>query len=275
MRRFTLLVITATLFLGTILAPVAGALPTSPTYVALGDSVAAGSGLPIITWATSLDKKCERSSQSYPYQIAAQLQTTVTHLACRGAKVDEGIYGKQSRSGTRVAPQLETAFENGAPDLITATIGANDARWTQAIRKCYTRTCGSDFDDVRAKVYRADLRIELYRMLSEINQKSEGSPPQVLLSGYYTPFSGANCTDTRRISATEQAWLNDQTAKLNQAIQSVIPYFSFASYVPLDFSGHELCSSDPWVQGASSKAPLHPTAAGQTAIANAFIEATR
>jgi lysophospholipase L1-like esterase len=273
MRKFTLLVITATLFLGTILAPIAGALPASPTYAALGDSVAAGSGLPVVSGATKLDKKCERSSQSYPYQIATQLQTSVTNLACRGAKVDEGIYGKQSRSGTRVAPQLQTAFENGTPDLMTVTIGANDARWVQAIRKCYVRTCGSKFDEVRAKVYRADLRIELYRMLSEINQKSEGNPPQVLISGYYAPFSGASCTDTNRISATEQTWLNDQTAQLNQAIQSVIPYFSFASYVPLDFSGHELCSTSPWVQGASSKAPLHPTAAGQTAIANSFIGA--
>lgn len=273
MRRFTLSIIAVTLFLGTIFAPVAGALPVSPTYAALGDSVAAGSGLPVLSGATSLDKKCERSSQAYPYQVATKLQTSVTNLACRGAKVDEGIYGKQSRSGTRVSPQLQTAFENGTPDLITATIGANDARWTQAIRKCYIRTCGSKFDDVRAKVYRADLRIELYSMLHRINEKSDDNPPQVLLSGYYAPFSGASCTDTNRISTTEQTWLNDQTANLNQAIQSVVPYFSFASYVPLDFSGHELCSSSPWVQGASSTAPLHPTAAGQTAIANAFVSA--
>jgi hypothetical protein len=34
-----------------------------------------------------------------------------------------------------------------------------------------------------------------------------------------------------------------------------------------DFTGHGLCSSDPWVQGIASDAPFHPTAAGELAIA--------
>jgi lysophospholipase L1-like esterase len=273
MRRFTLSIITIALLFGITLSPATSALSASPTYVALGDSVAAGYGLPAFGAANSQDRICNRSSQAYPYQVAAGLGTTVTQLACTGSKVDEGIYGKQSRSGTRIPPQLQTAFQNGTPDLMTITIGANDARWTQFVRKCYTFRCGTKFDVARAKVYRADLRIELYRMLYQIQKMSDGNPPQVLLSGYYTPFSGQSCTDTNRIDLTEQTWLNGQVADLNQAIRSVVPYFSFAEYVPVDFSGHELCSASPWVQGAQATAPLHPTAAGQTAIARAFVNA--
>ena len=33
------------------------------------------------------------------------------------------------------------------------------------------------------------------------------------------------------------------------------------------FAGHELCSADPYVQGPGDPAPLHPTAAGELAIA--------
>ncbi len=274
MRRFTLSVITLTLLFSTMISPATNALPASPTYVALGDSVAAGAGLPLFSNATAEDVLCKRSYQAYAYQIAARLNTSVTQLSCSGAKVDEGIYGIQNRSGTNIAPQLTTAFQNGTPDLMTVTIGANDARWTQFIRDCYVFRCGSKFDDVRAKVYRADLRIELYRMLYQINQMSGDQSPQVFLSGYYAPFSSQDCADSDRITLAERAWLNDQTVRLNQAIKSVVPYFSFAKYVPVNFSGHELCSSAPWIQGKVGVAPFHPTATGQTAIAQSFLSAT-
>lgn len=247
-------------------------LPSSPVYIALGDSVAAGAGLPALPNATAGDETCDRSAEAYPYLIAAALQTSVTHLACSGAKVDEGIYGAQTRAGQRIPAQLPAAFSNGTPDLITATIGANDVRWNQFIRQCYTVRCGLRVDDVRMKLYRADLRIELTRMLYQINVRSAGDPPRVLLSGYYSPLASTDCLSSR-ITAEEVNWLNTQTANLNQAILSVTPLFNFVEYVPISFTGHELCSADPWVQGIEAAAPVHPNVAGQAAIAQSFINA--
>jgi hypothetical protein len=77
------------------------------------------------------------------------------------------------------------------------------------------------------------------------------------------------------ITAAEAQWLNDQLATLNQTILSAASGYSFARYAPVDFSGHELCTSRPWVQGINSSAPLHPTAAGQRAIAQAVLQAAR
>jgi hypothetical protein len=37
--------------------------------------------------------------------------------------------------------------------------------------------------------------------------------------------------------------------------------------IPPSFTGHELCTADPYVQGPNDRAPLHPTAAGELAIA--------
>jgi lysophospholipase L1-like esterase len=168
---------------------------------------------------------------------------------------------------------MTVAFANGTPEVITATIGANDIRWTQFIRQCYVTRCGFAVDNARTKIYRADLRIELVRMLNQIHTNSAGNPPRVLLSGYYSPIASTECLAANRITAAEASWLNDQTARMNQAIRSVIPLFSFAEFVPLDFRGHELCSSDPWVQGLEAAAPIHPTSAGQAAIAESFLGA--
>ena len=275
MKRIFSIIVSLGLIVGAV-APTAAYAQSneqSVRYVALGDSVSAGAGLPSLSGPSQEDELCDRSSQAYPYQVAAALGTTVTQLACSGAKVDEGVYGEQTIKDTDISPQLNRAFENGTPDIITITVGANDARWVQAIRDCYIWHCGSKFDVFKEKAYRADLRAELGWTLYKINEMSNGHPPRVLLSGYYSPFTTLDCTGDSRITSSEQKWLRDQSAMLNQAIRSVVPYFSFAEYVPIDFSGHELCAEDPWIQGTSDTAPFHPTAEGQSAIARAFVNA--
>jgi lysophospholipase L1-like esterase len=58
--------------------------------------------------------------------------------------------------------------------------------------------------------------------------------------------------------------LNDAIARgYNQS------HVSTAYLVPLDFSGHGICSRQPWVQNLAEAQPFHPTNAGQQAIANA------
>ena len=242
-------------------------LPANPTYVALGDSVAAGAGLP------TTDAICARSPQAYPNQIAASLGTSVTSLACSGAKIDEGLYGPQVRGGTTLTPQIDQALSTSTPDLMTITIGANDARWIEFMTKCYISTCGSTFDSAAAKVLRVDLRGELSAALYRIkNLSTSGVPPKVLISGYYNPLSNAQCLGEGRVTLKELSWIRNQTNSLNQAIRSVTPYFKNVTYVPISVTGHELCSKDPWVQGITAAAPLHPTAAGQAAIAQSFVK---
>lgn len=246
---------------------------TSPHYVSMGDSVAAGAGLGTDSTASSEDITCDRSSQAYPHLIAASIGTSVNQLACSGAKVDEGIYDEQERDGLEITPQLDRAFSSGTPDIITMTIGANDARWVQFLRQCQITTCGTSFDNARAKAYRADLRIELYWTLYNIEYMSAGDPPTVLLNGYYAPFNDTICTGTERITAAERSWINARTADLNQAIYSVTQWFPNSQFVPIDFTDHELCSDSPWIQGLDDTAPFHPNATGQSFIAETNLRA--
>lgn len=242
-------------------------------YVALGDSVAAGAGLPL-TSNQGEDLLCARSGDAYPHAVAAQLGTQVTQLSCSGAKVDEGIYGKQRVSGPNLEPQLERAFEGGTPDLITITIGANDMRWAQFLRDCYTWRCGSSWDDARVAAYLADLSIELNWTFHKINTLSNGHPPKVVITGYFNPLDpDKTCSDLDGITTKEVNWLNQQHQSMNEVIEYAAAWYDYVQYVPVDFSGHELCSSDPWVQGRADAAPVHPTAEGQRAIAGAIVGA--
>ena len=259
---FTSLLIAAAVVLTP--ASSAQAAPTYGKYVALGDSVASGAGL-----GGDLNATCDRSSLSYPQLLASRLGTSVTNLACSGAKVDEGIYGYQERGSANIAPQLDRAFKGGKPDLITMTIGANDVRWANYLRDCYVFECGSALDKARAVVYRADLRYELAKTLVLVEQRSGGTPPTVLVNGYYSPFSRSACTTTDKITLTERLWINEQKGYLNDSLRTVTRNFSFAKYVPVDFSSHKVCSSDSWLQGQNATAPFHPNAAGQQALAEA------
>lgn len=240
-------------------------LAASGSYAALGDSVAAGAGL------GNGDFTCDRTNQAYPYRVASSTGLTLSHYACTGAKADEGIYDSQKTSLVILPSQLEQAYANGTPDLITLTIGANDARWTQFIRQCYYIRCGYDVDTARFGAYLIDLKFEFNIIMAKIHTLSNGQPPQVIVTGYYNPFSSAVCSDTNGITAREATWLTARVNSLNNAISGTVAKYSYGKFAPVSFTGHELCSIDSWVQGPSDTVPFHPTSAGQQAIATSVV----
>lgn len=264
------------LFIGGALAfapVVASAQSVTPMkYAALGDSIAAGAGLPLMTGASNEDKACARSDAAYPHLLAQYLHATLSHIACSGATVSD-LYGSQTAQGLNLTPQIDAAFAGGKPDAITLTIGANDLNWSQVISQCYATTCGTSWTQNAAlAVARGYLRIKLAAALFDIEQKSNFQPPKVIVASYFAPFSTSApaCVDTQGVTASEMQWVNGQEAKLDQAIESVSDLFGdMTTYVPVNFSGHELCTADPWIQGLRAAAPFHPTIAGQAAIAKA------
>jgi lysophospholipase L1-like esterase len=239
----------------------------SNSYAALGDSIAA-------VGESGETSGCRRSTQAYPHAVAKQTGLTLQHIACSGAKADEGVYGSQSVDSASIAPQLTTAFANGTPQLITLTIGANDTRWTQFIKQCYYIKCGYKVDTARFNAYLLDLKLELNVIMAKISTLSNGTPPQTILTGYYSPFASStlSCDDTDGITSEEVRWIRTRTQALNTALSKVASKYSYVKYAPVDFKGHELCSTDPWVQGLSDPMVIHPTAAGSNAIARAVMK---
>jgi lysophospholipase L1-like esterase len=243
---------------------------SSQNYVALGDSVAAGLGLPAGANATSQDAQCGRSPAAYPNLVAAHLSLDLTNLACSGATAGD-LVTQQHISGPNPSAQLDSAFANGTPQLITITVGANDAHWADFLRSCYNSDCTSTSSTFAANALLKVMQAKLMFALQDIQSRVAGSntQPKVIVTGYYNPVS-SNCLSPQ-VTSAEITWLNNETAALNQTIRNATSHYQFVTFVPISFRGHDVCSSDPWVQGLNGPAPLHPTNRGQLQIANTVL----
>lgn len=239
----------------------------SNQYVALGDSVAAGLGL---TSPIGDDERCGRTFDAYPYTVANARGMEIAHLACSDATMGD-IITNQGVSGPNIAPQIDGAFASGTPELITITAGANDVHWDTFIRKCYTRTCGTPNDQKAFNGLITVLGVKLQSVLKDIELRSNGSPPEVIITGYYDPLSDQCAQIEPRLEPEELTWINARTADLNQTLEHASSQYSFVSFAPIDFTGHDICSDFPWVQTLDDPAPFHPTYEGQVAIAQAIL----
>jgi len=263
-------------------APTATPAPSRPVnsnggYMALGDSVAAGLGLPASASPSASDSQCGRSPQAYAYQVAAAVGKRLSHVACSGATAGD-LFTKQGVNGPNITPQLDQAYANGnKPSLITLTAGANDVQWSTFVQKCYAATCGTSFDTAVLKASLAALEAKLYYAFYSIQVRSGTStPPRVVATGYYNPLSSQCVAVSQgKLTANEVTWVTNSLNSLNRTIQSVAAKFDFVRYAAVNFSGHDLCSADSWIQGQADPAPIHPTAAGQSAIARSVIAAAR
>ncbi len=242
------------------------------TYFAMGDSVAAGTGLE----TNSDSSACDRTNESYPNLIAKQLNLKLENVACSGASISAGITGRQVVNNATLDPQLtKLSGLEQKPTLITLTIGANDISWNSFINECYTSECGTPADTASLATKLADYKIKLTDVLTKIGSKYIQSPPHVIVTSYYRvfPAPGTNCTLLSSITPTEQNWWQNQEKTFDEAISNSVKSFPYASFAAVDFSGHELCTKDSWIQDITTKVPIHPNDKGQAAIARAVANA--
>lgn len=246
---------------------------THGAYAALGDSIAAGAGLAPSNNPTAEDAACGRSSKAYPHEVAAATQLPLVRIACGGAKASH-FYSSQTVGSLEVMPQLKAAFASGKPRLITFTAGANDLDWSTFVGKCLTGTCGSQADQAAINSYMLGLRAKLHVIFWDTMRRSHFNPPEVIVTGYFNPVSPACSTLDPRLTADEVTWLSQGVRTLNQTLQEVSGYYGwFVKFAPVDFTGHDICSADSWIQRVGEPAPFHPTAKGQSEIAKSVLRA--
>ncbi|MFG2683600.1 SGNH/GDSL hydrolase family protein [Streptomyces sp. NPDC048392] len=234
--------------------------------VALGDSTAAGTGNRPLNEPTALDRACRRSADSYPRAMARANDWRVLNLACSGATIRDGVLGVQI-IGDRVAPpQLAQARRATEASVITVSVGANDVRWAELVKLCVASPSCDDrastaFFQNRLARFALDYRT-LLRQLAALPQH-----PAVLVNEYYDPFGpDVGCFRDEGLTRQKVQVLRSRLAALNTALRQGAEAAGFTAVRP-DFTGHGLCSAQPYVQGPTDRAPLHPTAAGALAIA--------
>jgi lysophospholipase L1-like esterase len=235
--------------------------------VVIGDSTAAGAGLPSGSSPSALDRACGRSPDAYASDLAMANNWTVLNLACSGATIENGLLNAQVLGNGQVAPvQFAEAEQATHAKVIIVSVGADDVSWAIMTQLC---AASAVCNDKVSTAYFSQLLDSFTRSYYQLLGDLADLPwhPAVLVNQYYSPFgSSIGCLARYGMTAAKEKVLLSRLGQLNAVLAQGATAFGYGVADPR-FTGHELCTQDPYVQGASDPAPLHPNAAGQLAIA--------
>ncbi len=252
-RQFVLgcLVTSSLLVLG-VAAPATAATAYAETdYVALGDSYSSGVGAP---GQTGL---CLRSPNGYPGQWASRNQPrSFTDLSCGGA-VTGDVRSWQ-------VPRLSS----GA-DLITITIGGNDAGFAPTVLGCQVSSdaaCAQKVADARADIT-ATLPAKLDATYAAIRAKAPRA--RVIVLGYPLLFDTSSIfCGIAGMSLAKRRALNGGAEVLADLIKARAEAAGFTfSDVRDEFAGHGICATGAYLNGLTVVPPqnsFHPNRNGYT-----------
>ena len=235
--------------------------------VVIGDSTAAAAGNPIAPNASAPDRACGRSSESYAADLAAVNNWNVLNLACNSATIQNGLLGVQVLGdGQLVPPQLAEAERASHAKVIIVSVGADDVEWSIMTRLCVASVvCNDKVSTAYFNQMLSAFTRSYYQLLGDLADLP--GTPAVLVNEYYTPFGPAiGCLARHGLTQAKEKVLLARLGQLNAVLAQGAQVFGFGVVDPL-FAGHQLCSADSYVQGPGDPAPLHPTAAGELAIA--------
>ena len=250
---------------------------TPNTYVALGDSYAAG---PLISDQVS-PLGCLRSNHNYASLIAPTLGLPgFTDVTCSGAETPEMFTAQNVTPGPANPPQLDSI--NPSTKVVTLQIGGNDIGFSSIVKNCVnldpTATpCKEDYakpdggDTITDAI--ATTRPKLAAVIQSIH--SRNATARVLVIGYpaILPDTGTGCWPAVPILAPDVVYLRGKEKELNAMIK-LVSGNNGATYVDtyLPTVGHDACASnsEKWIEGvlpSTVAAPVHPNAAGMRALA--------
>jgi len=243
-------------------------------YTAMGDSYSSGEGNPPYDVGTDASGGCHRSNAAFGRQFADNTAgigyTGIQHIACSGAKIanltNTGQNGEQ--------PQIAQITPNA--QLVTVTIGGNDAGFAGILTSCITTTtnCESTYNGTgSSNEYTIIDGLQSQLVTAYKDMQAQAPNAKIVAVTYpniFKPF-----TACQNINATDVEFLINLTFYLDNTI---IAAAKQAGINVLDeryaFLGHELCSSQPWVYGLTTgqnsvldfSPSFHPTATGQLAM---------
>lgn len=292
MRRITVVGVSAGLLVGlagcgagqpsTPSSSARSAPPASASYVHLGDSYAAGSGVtPLVEGS---DLQCLRSQRNFG-EIVAQRRgsqsPTFRDVSCAGASTS-ALFTAQYPG---VAPQLDAV--GAQTTLVTLSLGGNDgATFGTVISSCSDVAASDPGGAPCAARYGArftDAVVDttgpaMVRALAAI--RAAAPRARVIVVGYpwVMPPTGG-CYPTMRIASGDVPYLRRVQATLNRVVRAAAARTG-ATFVDLDeaSSGHDACAGADkrWIEpmvGARTTVPVHPNASGQRALADATLSA--
>lgn len=230
----------------------------SRTYVALGDSYAAGVGITPLA-----ESACARSTRNYAQQITAALASTpqavrLDDRSCAGAPVSS-LTETMLRGTTEVPAQLDGVGKG--TDLITIGMGGNeggifstlvtacpDLRATDP-RGAPCREAQQTDDGDRLVLAARGVRSSMTKALARIHDLAPTA--RVFVVGYpeVAPARG-RCPQRLPLADGDVAYFHELTSLINDSLAAAA---KAAGDTFIDAAaatrGHDICSDDPWVNG--------------------------
>ncbi|WP_426824018.1 SGNH/GDSL hydrolase family protein [Corynebacterium halotolerans] len=248
-------------------------------YVALGDSYAAMGSRDAATGP----EFCLRSTDNYPSLVAADERVrSSTDVTCQGARIPDLLNPRPADSG-ELAPQLAALGTD--TDLVTLSIGGNDLGFGEIIGCVQENLLGDAQVDCAARLegtvrtHLAALPEELDELYRHIEDYSGGA--DVIATGYLPILPEAQtCPEVAAISPADREWAGRLTAELNGVLTDAAERNGASFVLPAGAAEHSTCAEpgQRWTDITGQETgsyPMHPTAAGQAAMAEAVLAELR
>ncbi|MER6130019.1 SGNH/GDSL hydrolase family protein [Streptomyces sp. NPDC001795] len=221
-------------------------------YAALGDSYSAGVGAGSYL-ASSVD--CLRSSRAYPaLWAAAHSPSSFSFTACNGAHTSDVLNRQLGVLSTRTG-------------LVSISVGGSDSGFSDVMTTCVLRgdsACLSAIAQARSYMD-GTLPGDLDRLYTAIRRKAPAARVVVLSYPHLYKLNGS-CKGG--LSETERSAINNAVDHLDGVIAKRVADHGFAfADVRSSFTGHEICSTSPWLRSVNWLAvteSYHPTELGQS-----------
>lgn len=278
-------------------------------YVALGDSFSSGEGALDYAIDTNFDgdtddpgedtdicihspspptycdlayNMCHRSRSAYPVKSLRLAEVVADEFgACSGAKTKNLDMMGQGYDYPDNASQFGRVDLSSDTDLVTVSIGGNDALFKRIIVHCLalsplvdcqntdfwdTNPFGQSLAEFMPNLIDLKVRSDARRVFDTLRAAAPNA--RIIVLGYPRLFEdGSDCV--LGLSSGEAVWLNSVAMLLNRTLECEA-FDAGLEFLSVDsaFENHRLCSDDEWIQRPFRPTSwvhwLHPTFEGQT-----------
>jgi lysophospholipase L1-like esterase len=255
---------------------------SAASYVALGDSYAAGPFIP----NPVLPLGCLKSDHNYPHLAAAGIGP-LKDASCSGAKTDDMTNPQSIEIDGPNPPQFNSL--QASTEVVSLTIGGNDIGFSEVAQSCITLNpfsspCRDKYDsgghDQLAERIEATAP-KVAAVLQGIHARSPGARVYVLNYPAIFPETGHGCWPQMPVSFSDAPYLRETEQRLDAMIasQAAANGATLVNWYQASI-GHDACKSSSvrWVEPLvpnNPAAPIHPNLRGMQGAAAALVAAAK
>jgi lysophospholipase L1-like esterase len=263
------------------LATLAASALAASSYVALGDSYAAGPLIP----NPVLPLGCLKSDRNYPHLAAPAIGLQLRDPSCSGATTEDMTQPQEVDPDGPNPPQLNSL--DGETAVVSLTIGGNDIGFSEIAQSCVTANpfsspCKAKYasggeDQISTRI--AQAAPEVAAVLDGIAARAPLAEVFVVNYAAIFPEAGFGCWPQMPIGFADVPYLRAKQKELNAmlATQAAAAGATLVDWYQASI-GHDACKGPltRWVEPfvpTNPAAPIHPNRAGMVGAAAALVAA--